>query len=188
MSSIPCSGGNESNFIPKKRDSPERDTIDAQSQEDPIISQTLLAPLTLLSTHLTFLLSSLSQTSFTTLYRRIASHLAEHILHREILFRGKFNLSQGRRILAECELWIETCQRAVGGGLPGGRTRVEAPWLKLLQAARLVGLEGDIWDKVVASTFDVKNQEGWEGVMRSVTGHSELSRDIVGRILRCRED
>lgn len=72
--------------------------------------------------------------------------------------------------------------------MPGGRTRVEAPWLKLLQAARLVGLEGDIWDKIVTSTFGAKSQEEWEGIMRSATGHSELSRDVVGRVLRCRED
>ncbi len=81
---------------------------------------------------------------------------------------------------------IETCQGAVGGGLPGGRTRVEAPWLKLLQAARLVALEGDLWDGITNS--DSTSQEEWEDIMRNVTGHSELSRGVVERILRCRED
>ncbi|KAF7784590.1 hypothetical protein Agabi119p4_755 [Agaricus bisporus var. burnettii] len=159
--------------------------------EAPLVSQTLLAPLTRLSTYLSYLLSTLSQTSFTTLYRRIATHLAEHILHRQILYRGSFSVLEGRRIFAECELWIETCHSAImngGQGLPGGRGRVEAPWGKLLQAGRLIGLEGEDWDKVVHSTLGALREEQWEDNMRGTTGYSELSRDIVGRILRSRED
>lgn len=178
-------------YIP--RSNPDSNpSSDTNSPEAPLISQTLLAPLTLLSTYLSFLLSTLSQTSFTALYRRIATHLAEHILHRQILFRGTFDVSEGRRILAECELWVETCQGAVSGGghggLPGGRGRVEAPWGKLLQAGRLVGLEGDVWEKIVDSTFGVSTQAEWEEMMRNTTGFSELSREVVGRILRCRDD
>lgn len=165
-------------------------TEDPPTPEAPLISQTLLAPLTLLSTHLTYLISSLSQTSFTALYRRISANLSEHISHRQILFRGTFNSVEGRTILAECNLFIETCHGALagGGGLPGGRARVEAPWGKLVQAGRLVALEGDVWEKVVDATFGVCNHEEWEGVMRDTTGHSELSRDAVGNILRRRDD
>ncbi|KXN81133.1 RAD50-interacting protein 1 [Leucoagaricus sp. SymC.cos] len=162
----------------------------SMSPESPLISQTLLAPLTLLSTHLTYLLSTLSQTSFTALYRRISTGLSEHILHRQILFRGSFEANEGRIILAECELFVETCQGVLinGGGFPGGRARVEAPWAKLLQAGRLVGLEGDVWEKVVDTTFGVASQEEWDELMRTVTGYSELSRESVGNILRRRDD
>ncbi|KAF5356120.1 hypothetical protein D9756_004054 [Leucocoprinus leucothites] len=163
---------------------------DPSTPEAPLISQTLLAPLTLFSTHLAYLLSTLSQTSFTALYRRISANLAEHILHRQILFRGTFGVPEGRTILAECELFVETCNGALAGagGLPGGKARVEAPWGKLLQAGRLVALEGDVWDKIVNVTFGVSSQEDWEEVMRSVTGYSELSRDSVGNVLRRRDD
>lgn len=65
---------------------------------------------------------------------------------------------------------------------------MEAPWGKLLQAARLVGLENDTWEKTIDSTFGGLGQGGWEEIMRDVTGYSELSRDVVGRILRRRED
>jgi len=72
-------------------------------------------------------LSTLSQTTFTALYRRISANLSEHILHRQILFRGTFNAAEGRAILAECELFLGTCNAALAGSLPGGKVRVEAP-------------------------------------------------------------
>lgn len=73
-------------------------------------------------------------------------------------------------------------------GLPGGRGRVEAPWGKLLQAGRLIGLEGEVWDKVVHTTLGTLGEDQWEKNMRGMTGYSELSKDVVERILRCRED
>jgi len=69
----------------------------------------------------------------------------------------------------------------------GGRARVEAPWLKLLQAGRLIDLEADEWDKVRASTFGTQRDE-WEDIMVEVTGASELPREDVQRILRNRND
>ncbi|KAJ3570874.1 hypothetical protein NP233_g4116 [Leucocoprinus birnbaumii] len=162
----------------------------SQTPQAPLISQTLLAPLTILSTHLTYLLSTLSQTSFTALYRRISTSLSEHILHRQILFRGTLDVAEGRTILAECEMFVETCNGALtgAGGLPGGKARVEAPWAKLLQAGRLIALDGDLWDKVVDSTFGTASQDEWGEVMRTSTGHSELSRDTVRNVLRRRDD
>ncbi|KAJ7823548.1 TIP-1 family-domain-containing protein [Mycena olivaceomarginata] len=61
----------------------------------------------------------------TALYRRIAARLAEHILQRQILYRGHITALEGRRSRGA----------GLGGALIGGRNRVEAPWL--------VGLEGE---------------------------------------------
>jgi len=157
--------------------------------EAPLISQTLLPPLSLLSTYLSYLSSTLSQTTSTVLYRRISTNLSEHILHRQILFRGTFDAAEGRAILAECELFLETCKTALAGILPGGKIRVEAPWGKLLQAGRLVALEGDLWVGVVDSTFGTSDQEEeWKKTMRTVTSYSDLSRETVKTILRRRND
>ncbi|KAJ7225939.1 RINT-1 family protein [Mycena pura] len=154
---------------------------------DIALSQTLLGPISLLSTHLTYLCTTLPQTTMTALYRRIAARLAEHILQRQILYRGHISRQECKPIHAECELWVETCQTELGGALSGGRARVEAPWLKLLQAGRLIDLEGDGWDKVRASMFGTQRDE-WEDIMVEVTGASELPREDVQRILRNRND
>lgn len=130
----------------------------------------------------------MSQTTFTTLYRRITSRLAEHILQRQILYRGHFDLSEGKSIRAECELWVETCRSALAGGLAGGRARVEAPWMKLMQAASLAGADGDTWTAVVGSTFGSHNEPEWEQMMEEVVGSAELTREEVMRMLRHRED
>lgn len=124
----------------------------------------------------------------TTLYRRVATRLAEHILQRQILYRGHISGREGKSIHAECELWVETCQSGLGGALSGGRNRVEAPWLKLLQAGRLVGLEGKSWETVCRVTFGTQSQEEWEDLMLEVAGASEIPRDEVQRILKSRDD
>lgn len=125
---------------------------------------------------------------FTTLYRRIATRLAEHILHRQILYRGQFDLAEGKIICAECELWVETCHTAVRGSLGGGRRRVEAPWFKLLQAGRLVGADGDSWTTLVNATFGTQTNAEWEQVMLETLGLTELVKEDASQILRRRTD
>jgi len=90
--------------------------------------------------------------------------------------------------MAEIELWVETSRYALskmGGGL-GGRT--EAPWRKLLEAGRIVGLEGEEWGKVVEATLGVKSDEDWEGVMLEVVRFTEMGREEVGQVLKTRSD
>ncbi|KAG2023112.1 RINT-1 family protein, variant 2 [Coprinopsis cinerea AmutBmut pab1-1] len=152
------------------------------------ISQTLLGPLALLSSDLTFLAASLPQHILTNLYRRIASRLSEHILHRQILYRGSFSRQEGASLQAECELWVDTCHTALGGKLGGGRQRVEAPWSTLLQAGRLVGSSGEPWETITNATFGTQDEVEWEQVMLDVTGVSELSREDVSKLLRRRND
>ncbi|KAJ6604224.1 TIP-1 family-domain-containing protein [Mycena vulgaris] len=177
-------GGLKAHFSATTSPNPNRKVID----DDIVLSQTLLGPISLLSTHLTYLRTTLPQTVMTALYRRIAARLAEHILQRQILYRGHISSVEGKAIHAECELWVETCQSGLGGALSGGRNRVQAPWLKLLQAGRLVGSEGDSWEKVGNVTFGMQPQEEWEDLMLEVTGACEISREEVQRILKTRDD
>ncbi|KAF7306558.1 hypothetical protein MIND_00447100 [Mycena indigotica] len=152
--------------------------------EDIALSQTLLGPISLLSTHLGYLRTTLPGSTLTSIYRRIASRLAEYILQRQILYRGQLTRHEGRSIAAECHLWVETCQTGLGGALGGGRARVERPWLKLLQAGRLLGLEGDSWDKARDATFGARSADEWEELMLDLTGASQLTLEEVQRIVR----
>lgn len=155
---------------------------------DIAVSQSLLIPIALLSSHLTFIRSILPQSTLTILYRRIASRLAEHILQRRILYRGQFNLQQGKVITAECELWTETCNVALAGRLSGGRHRVEMPWLRLLQAGRLVGLQGEDWVSVKNVVLRDMSEEEWVKTMVKLVGISELDKDEVCKVIQRRED
>ncbi|KAG5650284.1 hypothetical protein H0H81_012762 [Sphagnurus paluster] len=156
--------------------------------DDIALAQTLLAPIALLSSHLTFLRMNMSQATLTILYRRITSRLADHILQRQILYRGNFAMREGKSIRTECELWVETCRAALGGSLPSGRAGVEAPWMKLLQAACLASAEGDTWVAFVETTFGTSNDDDWEFAMEEALGSVELGREEVVRVLRRRED
>lgn len=155
-------------------------------QDEVAISQTLLAPIALLSTHLTYIRTTLPQSTITLLYRRIASRLSEHIMQRQILYRGNVSVREAREVQAECELWVETSQGGLAGALGAGRNRVEAPWSKLLEAGRLIAAEGPVWDKAVDFTYGSGSEREWEVAMVETTGFSELSREEVGRILRRR--
>ncbi|KAF8634467.1 hypothetical protein AX15_000908 [Amanita polypyramis BW_CC] len=162
--------------------------LETEQSSDVAVSQSLLIPIALLSSHLTFIRSMLPQTTLTSLYRRVASRLAEHILQRQILYRGHFNLQQGKVITAECELWAETCNAALAGRLNGGRYRVDMPWLRLLQAGRLVGLEGDEWLTIRSAMLQDLPGEEWAALMVQITGASELDREQVRNVAERRED
>lgn len=153
-------------------------------ENDITISQTLLGPIALLSAHLKFLRATLSPSVVVVLYRSIASRLAEHILQRQILYRGQISLREGQNVLAECDLWLEACQGALGGG----RNRVESPWLKMIEASRIVASDGNEWKKIVALTNGGLDDADWESGMLEVVGSNELTRELVQRIIRRRGD
>ncbi|PCH33328.1 hypothetical protein WOLCODRAFT_111625 [Wolfiporia cocos MD-104 SS10] len=162
-------------------------TPDPSAQDDITLVPTLVGPLALLSGHLSFLRATLSRTTATSLYRRIAAHLASHILQRQILYRGRGRVSaeEGRAVLAECELWVETCQVAL---VHSERARVEAPWRQLIQASRLLGAEGARWQEALDATFGVTGDQEWEDKMLEIAGFADLSRQEVAQILRVRAD
>ncbi|KAG6891065.1 hypothetical protein C0995_014154 [Termitomyces sp. Mi166 len=142
----------------------------------------------LLKAHFSTSSTSMSQAILTNLYRKIIARLADHILHRQILYRSRFHLAEGKTIRAECELWVETCRIALGGALLGGRARIDAPWTKLLQAAGLVSTEGDAWITVNNVAFGTQGGEDWDTAMTQAVGSIELGREEVIRTLRRRED
>ncbi|CAL1696309.1 unnamed protein product [Somion occarium] len=131
--------------------------------DDLALSSTLLGPVALLSAHLTFLQSALPQTTVISLYRTVASRLATHILHRQILYRGRSRITPQQ-----------------------GRT--EASWRGLLEAGRIVGADGETWRKLVDSTFGTLGDEEWEKVLSELVGFSELSREDVGQVIQARVD
>ncbi|KAI0344153.1 hypothetical protein BDW22DRAFT_1355453 [Trametopsis cervina] len=158
------------------------------SETDAIgLPATLLGPIALLSSHLTYLQAALPQATATMLYRRIASHLALHISQRAIMYRGRSRVTpdEGRALLAECELWVETCRHALAR-TPSAR--VEAPWRALLQAARIIGAQGEVWEKIVDVTFGMEGDQEWEAVMTDVVGLAELSREDASRVIQTRTD
>ncbi|KAL5535279.1 hypothetical protein ACEPAF_3373 [Sanghuangporus sanghuang] len=123
---------------------------DPSEGEDTVISQTLLKPIAQLSAHLSFLTKCLPLPMAINLYRRIAGHIANHILQRQVLYRGRsrMSLKQGREVLEEAILWVEACRMAMGSS---GLRRVEGPWERLLEAGRLLSLEEEAFQQMGAT-------------------------------------
>lgn len=155
------------------------------------LSPTLLASVALLSSHLTHMQNFLSDIGLVTIYRRIASRLAEHILHRQILYRGRAQISstQGQVLRAEAYLWVETCKRALSTINAEDYARVEVPWSRLLEGAKLVAATGEQWEKLVDAMIlaPVKDNK-WLNIVEEVVGSADLSWEETRQTLATRED
>jgi RAD50-interacting protein 1 len=151
------------------------------------LSQTLLPSISLLSSHLSYLRSSLPVVTVTVLYRRITSRIAEHIAQRSVLYRGRGQLSpkDGEVLLTEALLWVQSCQTALGISTD----KAQAPWIQLLEVVKVVALQGEPWEKVENATFDEKiGDTEWHDTLAEIVDVTETSRDDIRRALRARED
>ena len=101
---------------------------------------------------------------------------------------GGVGVKEGRAIATECELWLETCRAALGGGGRGVARLVEGPWKGLVEAGRLLALQGTERDRIKALTFGTAGDEEWEQGVLELVGLSELRRDEVETVLRIRTD
>ena len=97
---------------------------------------------------------------------------------------GRIPPHEGRALRAEAELWVQTCRHA----LAPNSARAEGPWRPLLQAARVVGAQDDVWTRLVDATLGMADDDTWEAQMRELVGVAELSREEVGQVIRTRTD
>ncbi|KAH8120467.1 TIP-1 family-domain-containing protein [Phellopilus nigrolimitatus] len=154
------------------------------ASEDIVLSQTLLGPIARFSAHLSLLRKTLPVPTVVGLYRKVGSHIALHVLQRQVLYQGRrrMNSLEGRVILDETRLWVETSRMALGGSV----RRVEGPWERLLEAGRLLSLEGDAFERAVNAVRLGKEGE-YEKLVETV-GIGEMSNEEVMDVLSVRED
>lgn len=147
------------------------------------IPATLVSPLTTLTTHLSLLVKTLPSSTTASLYRRIASSIASHILQRSVLHfgRGRMAPSRGAIFAREVHLWVEASQVAMPN------RRVEAPWQRLLDGAKLVsipeGTEFEAAKNAIWRASDEQCAEFAEAI--DVRG---LNRKEMQEALRARSD
>lgn len=125
----------------------------------------------------------------TDLYRKIAGRISDVVLEKMILHRGvrMIALKEGRAIATECEVWVETSRAALTGAGGGGIARaIDGPWRRLVQAGRLLALQGTEWDTITDLTFGTTGSEDWERAILEVIGFSELRREEVQVVLQTR--
>lgn len=159
------------------------ESTDDEGQDSIGIPATLVSPLTTLSTHLSLLVKTLPSSTSASLYRRIASSLATHILQRSVLHfgRGRMTPSRGATFAYEAHLWLEASQMAMPN------RRVEAPWQRLLDGAKLVSIrEGDEFENAKRAIWNGGEEEC--GNFAEALGIRSLSRKEMQDALRARSD
>jgi len=151
---------------------------------DVILSQTLLAPIARLSAHLALVHQSLPANTTTALYRKIASHISNHILQRQVLYqgRGRMTCQEGKNVMDEAKLWVETSRMALSGSV----RRVEGPWEKLVESGKLLSLEGEAFAKAVR--ISTTGSEGEFQTLCVEFGVTSTLREEATDILKVRED
>jgi hypothetical protein len=125
----------------------------------------------------------------TDLYRKIAGRISNVILDKIVYQRGvgTIGLKEGRAIATECEVWVATSRAALTGAGGRGVARiVEGPWRRLVQAGRLLALQGTESNRIKVLTFGTTGDDDWERGILEFMGFSELRRDEVQTVLRTR--
>lgn len=153
------------------------------------IPSSLMSPVSLFSSYLAYFQSSLSTRILADLYRKIAGRISSVVLEKMVFQRGigRIGFKEGRAIATECEVWVETSRAALtGAGGRGVARMVEGPWRRLVQAGRLLVLQGAEWDRIKDLTFGTTGDEDWERGILEVMGFSQLRRDEVQIVLRTR--
>ncbi|CAE6412483.1 unnamed protein product [Rhizoctonia solani] len=147
------------------------------------VPATLVSPLTTLTTHLSLLVKTLPSSVNANLYRRIASSIASHILQRSVLHfgRGRMVPSRGAAFAREAHLWVEASQMAMPN------RRVEAPWQRLLDGAKLVSIpEGVEIEAAKEAIWRASDEECAE--FAEAIGVRGLDRKEMQDALRARSD
>ena len=106
-------------------------------------------------------------------------------MQRQVLYRGRGRMSTqgGRMVLEEANLWLEASRLAL---IPTGLRRVEGPWERLLEAGRLLSLNGDMFERVV-NVLQIGNAEEYDKIAE-VVNINELTNEEVIQVLSVRED
>ncbi|KAF8758327.1 RINT-1 / TIP-1 family [Rhizoctonia solani] len=147
------------------------------------VPATLVSPLTILTTHLSLLVKTLPSPTSASLYRRIASSIASHILYRSVLHFGRGHIvpSRGAVFAREVHLWIEASQMAMPN------RRVEAAWQRLIDSAKLVSIpEGPEFEAAKNAVWRASDEQCVE--FAELIGVKSLSRKDMQDALRARSD
>ena len=88
----------------------------------------------------------------------------------------------GRVVLEEANLWVEASRLALSGSV----RRVDRPWARLLEAGRLLSLEGEAFTQVVNAVRLGRDDE-CKKIMDEL-GVNGLSQGEVLDVLAIRED
>ena len=89
---------------------------------------------------------------------------------------------EGKNVLDEARLWVETSRMALGGSV----RRVEGPWEKLVDSGKLLSLDGEAFAKAVR--ISTMGSEAEFQTFCSDLGISSTSREEASDILKVRED
>ena len=92
------------------------------------------------------------------------------------------SLHDGKVLLEECRLWIESCRLALG---PSVR-KAEAPWKTLLDSSRLLSLEKDVFQRAV-NVVNLGNDTQLEE-LKSDLDIGDMTPEMILDTLQVRDD
>jgi hypothetical protein len=115
--------------------------IETESEEP---DASLLNARTTFSTLLQSMSSDIPPVTLSRLYRRIVSHLSNHIQQR-VVYSGwsRFSVSGGQSFYTEISDWIHTATAILKSALPPANVDPGAPWSRLSDVGKVLRLPTD---------------------------------------------
>ncbi|PVG00291.1 hypothetical protein CPB86DRAFT_805974 [Serendipita vermifera] len=156
----------------------------SESEDQFTVPSTLLAPITTLQQHLTYMVTVLPASSVTILYRQIASSISSFLVERMIFqqSRGKLEPSESGVPATEYQLWIECCKQSVGRVV----RKIDVPWERLRDATIVLAAGAEEF-AAFGRTLASSDQKKFEETIESI-GATSLSPLQAKQIARVRTD
>jgi hypothetical protein len=154
--------------------------------------------LTTFSSHLAHLASTLPTLVLSRIYRRVVSHISNHIQQRAV-YSGwsKFTATGGTDLASEVEDWRQTSASAITAGVGGAGIDPDAPWRRLVAISRILAIPsersdaGVTFSQAMAAAWS-DSEDGletfWERLGVGREGGAEMTRLELQGVLRRRGD
>lgn len=112
-------------------------------------------------------------------------------MHQRLIYhrsKGRFTPAAGAQFKTQCDIWLQSCERALNSSKGGKVRRPESAWAKLQDVSILLSIGEENIGSVVDAVFDGNGEADFAKMGEMLGLNGSLSREETQDVLRVRTD